>query len=109
MRKCSDTQYGGGWYAGLGSKVNSVKWKVLPFSKGKSVLKIRYSADRETKVMFKINGVNCGAEKNLSPTYNKWELVEIATFEQKTEALHDLIFTVISGAIDLNYIEIVAD
>lgn len=109
VRKCSDTQYGGGWYVSLGSKVNSVKWKELPFSKGKSVLKIRYSADREIKVMFKINGVNCGAEKNLSPTYNKWELVEIATFEQKTEALHDLIFTVISGAIDLNYIEIVAD
>lgn len=108
VSKCSDTSYGGGWSVGLGTKVNNVKWKELPFRKGESTLKIRYSADREAKVLFKVNGENCGTEKKLPATYNNWETVVIAVFEQKTEALQDMIFTVSSGAIDLNYIEIVS-
>lgn len=107
VRKCTDVNYGGGWYVdNLGGKVNSVKWKEIPFRTGKSVLRIRYSASRRAEVLFKINGSICGT-KTLSAT-SQWETVEIATYEQGSEALNDMVFTVSSGTVDLNYIEIIA-
>lgn len=106
--KCSDINNGGGWYVkSLGGQVNSLKWKELPFRSGKSTLRIRYTASRTAEVLFKINGIICGTVKTLPATYN-WETIEITTFEQKTEALWDIIFTVLSGTIDINYIEIIA-
>lgn len=108
VKKCSDTNYGGGWYVKeLGNEVNSVKWKELPFRGGQSVLRIRYAANGKAEVLFKINGRICGT-KTLPITYNNWETVDIVTYEQETDALQDMIFTVSSGAIDLNYVEIVA-
>lgn len=110
VAKCSDTNDGGGWCVrGLGSQVNSLKWKELPLRKGKSVLRIRYTADKEAKVLLKVDGLNCGAEKKLPATYNAWTTVDIAVHEQGTEALCDVIFSVLSGNLDLNYIEIVAE
>lgn len=72
----------------LGGKVNSVKWKEIPFRTGKSVLRIRYSASRQAEVLFKINGSICGT-KTLSAT-SQWETVEIATYEQGSEALNGI-------------------
>ncbi|SDH47390.1 DUF5010 domain-containing protein [Bacteroides ovatus] len=109
MTRCDDTNYGGGWQVeklGAGSNANSLKWKEIPLRKGNSTFSIRYKANKKAEVIFKIDGVNTSKEINVATS---WTTAEIMTLPQTENGLHDLIFTVSSGNIDINYMEIEAE
>lgn len=78
-----------------------IKWVELPFSAGKSVVKLRYASQADAKVRLDVNGKE-GSEVTLAATGGAWKEVNIASVEFERKGWREVILQVIAGNADLN-------
>ena len=85
-----------------------LKWVELPFSAGKSVLKLRYAAQSTVKIRFDIDKKE-GSVVELPATSGTWKEVAAATVNFDKKGWREVILNIISGDADLNYFTIIAE
>lgn len=114
VKRCKDTNYGGGWYL-EGLRVNDrIQWKELPFRKGVTKFKFRYSyaiSDIEIKITVSDSGKGDFNQNVILPSSRKqgeWVTVEAGEINFGEKGYHDITIKVMSGIFDLNYIHLVA-
>lgn len=83
-----------------------LKWVELPYSKGKSTIKIRYASANAAKVSFDIDGKK-GAEVSLPATGGEWKEVSAATVEFEEDGWRETVLNIVSGSPDINCFTII--
>lgn len=85
-----------------------LKWVELPYSAGKSTIKIRYASKEAAKVSFDIDGRK-GAEVSLPATGGDWSEVVAAGVEFEKNGWRETILNIISGSPEINCFTIVKE
>lgn len=109
VKYCNDTKYSGGWHTNLTSAgLNTLRWKELPFRKGESVIRFRYSSNGAASVRCQI-GDTMTQSVSLPATGGTWEEAQVAVYTRDARGYADFNLIVTEGAISLNYAEIIAE
>ena len=106
IKKCNDVYEG--WCVTATETGEWLKWVELPFSAGKSVLKLRYAAQSTVKIRFDIDKKE-GSVVELPATSGTWKEVAAATVNFDKKGWREVILNIISGDADLNYFTIIAE
>lgn len=109
VKYCNDTKYSGGWHTNLTSSgLNTLRWKELPFRKGESVIRFRYSSNGAASVRCQF-GDTMTQSVSLPATGGTWEEAQVAVYTRDARGYADFNLIVTEGAISLNYAEIIAE
>lgn len=84
-----------------------MKWVELPFSAGKSNIKLRYASKTDCKVRLDVDGKE-GNEVLLPATNGAWKDANIASVEFEKKGWKEVVLQVINGNADLNCMTIEA-
>lgn len=106
IKKCNDIYEG--WCVTATESGEWLKWVELPFSTGKSTIKLRYAAQATVKVRFDINKEE-GNVVELPATSGSWKDVDVATVNFEKKGWREVVLNIISGDADLNYFTIIAE
>lgn len=106
IKKCNDIHEG--WCVTATQPGEWLKWVELPFSAGKSTIKLRYAAQTTAKIRLDINKEE-GETVELAATGGSWKDVDIATRNFEKKGWHEVVLNIISGDMDLNYFTIVSE
>lgn len=106
IKKCNDIHEG--WCVTATQSGEWLKWVELPFSAGKSTIKLRYAAQTTAQIRLDINKEE-GETVELAATGGSWKDVDIATRNFEKKGWHEVVLNIISGDMDLNYFTIVSE
>lgn len=114
VKRCSDSNYGGGWYVD-GLRVNDrIQWKELPIREGVTRFKFRYAyAISDIQIEITVNDSEKGELKQTiflpsSRNQGEWVTAEAGQIAFDEKGYRDITFRVLSGIFDLNYIHLIA-
>ncbi|MBQ8522016.1 MAG: DUF5010 domain-containing protein [Bacteroides sp.] len=99
IKKCTDGY--DGWCVTNTEAGEWMKWVELPFSAGKSSVKLRYASQADAKVRLDVNGKE-GSEVTLAATGGAWKEMNIASVEFERKGWREVILQIIAGNADLN-------
>lgn len=106
IKKCNDIHEG--WCVTATQPGEWLKWVELPFSAGKSTIKLRYAAQTTAQIRLDINKEE-GETVELAATGGSWKDVDIAIRNFEKKGWHEVVLNIISGDMDLNYFTIVSE
>lgn len=106
VKVCNDTW--GGWCVTDTEEGEWLEWMELPFSKGQSVIKIRYASNEAAQIRFDIDGVE-GQVVELPATGGSWKEVDAAMVTFDNRGWRKVVLNVVSSNADLNYFTILSD
>lgn len=106
IKKCNDIHEG--WCVTATQPGEWLKWVELPFSAGKSTIKLRYAAQTTAKIRLDINKEE-GETVELAATGGSWKDVDIATRNFEKKGWREVVLNIISGDVDLNYFTIISE
>ncbi|WP_195655608.1 DUF5010 domain-containing protein [Bacteroides sp. 1001136B_160425_E2] len=109
VKRCKDANYGGGWYVS-GLRVNDhLQWKEIPFREGKTIVKVRYAyAVSEITLEVTVGDIKRKVVLPISRKDGEWATAEAGEFTFSEKGYRDVTIKVLNGAVDLNYIHLVA-
>ena len=115
VKRCSDSNYGGGWYVD-GLRVNDrIQWKELPIREGITRFKFRYSYSiSDVQIEITVSDPDKGDSKQIvtlpsSRNQGEWVTAEAGQVSFDKKGYRDVTFKVLSGIFDLNYIHLIGN
>lgn len=104
VKECTDTYRG--WQVTSAQLKEWLRWEELPFSSGRSTIKLRYMSRSDASVRVDVGGVE-GQEVSLPSTGGVWTDIDVALVDCPANGWHEVVLNIVSGIIDLNYFTIV--
>lgn len=95
----------GGWCVIDTEAGESLEWVELPFSKGQSIIKLRYQSEQQAEISFDIDK-EVGQSIKLPATNGEWKDMEIMNMTFDSDNWKRVVLNIISGNIKLNYFTI---